>query len=339
MEVDRHAAEVDLAAGVEFENALAADQAQVLPDLDEVALADAVGLGRAHQQHVVELHRTQAVVADGDGLVHADALDPVVAHRVGFIHLDDDVLVALGVDVQLLGALLVLHADFVEVGRRAALAGAALDAALGSVGGQVVGHGLFGVVDAAGDDRLVGVAFEEADDDLLADARNLDMAPVLAGPGLRDANPAGAVFVGLVVTIPVEVHLDPAILVGPDLLAGGADHHGGLRPLHHGLGRAAQRAKGLLGVGAGELALELATAATAALQGFLRDVIARAHHQVFTVLVGAAEAGKAEQVARGDAAHAAADFDALVQALQGLDTVARVLLAIAALHVGTGIVV
>ncbi len=41
-----------------------------------------------------------------------------MADPVGLVVLDLDVLVPLGMDEQLLGALLVLHADLVEVGRR-----------------------------------------------------------------------------------------------------------------------------------------------------------------------------------------------------------------------------
>ena len=62
-------------------------------------------------------------------------------------------------------------------------AAARLDAALGHVGRQRVGRLVVGVVDAAGDDRPVGVAFQEIDDDFLADARQLDSAPGVAGPG------------------------------------------------------------------------------------------------------------------------------------------------------------
>ncbi len=51
-------------------------------------------------------------------LVVVDGLGPVVADPVGLVVLDLDVLVLLGMDEQLLGALLVLHADLVEVGRR-----------------------------------------------------------------------------------------------------------------------------------------------------------------------------------------------------------------------------
>src|SRR5690606_9180447 len=195
----------------------------------QVLGADAVALGAADHQGVVALHRPQAVLDDACDLVVADGLVAVMADEVALVVFHDDVLVAFGMDVQLLGALLVLHADFIEVGRAAALARTALDAALGGIGGQVVGHGLLGVVDAAGDDRPVGVAFQKADDHLLADARDVHRAPVLAGPVLRHADPAGAVFVALVVAVPVEVHLHPAVLVGPDFLTFRADHQGGLR--------------------------------------------------------------------------------------------------------------
>ena len=47
---------------------------------------------------------------------------------------------------------------------------------------QVVGRHLLGVVDAAGDDRLVGIALEEVDDDLLADARHRDRRPSSCRP-------------------------------------------------------------------------------------------------------------------------------------------------------------
>ncbi len=51
------------------------------------------------------------------------------------------------------------------------------------------------------------VAFEEADDHFLADPRDLHRAPVLPRPGLGDAYPAGAVLVGLVVAVPVEMQI------------------------------------------------------------------------------------------------------------------------------------
>lgn len=73
-----------------------------------------------------------------------------------------------------LGTGLGFKADLVEVGA-AAWARAALGAGLRFVRGQAVGRHLFLVVDAAGDDGLVRVAFEEVDDHFLADARVGDM--------------------------------------------------------------------------------------------------------------------------------------------------------------------
>jgi hypothetical protein len=117
------------------------------------------------------------------------------ADRLGLGVLDADGPGLLGVEEDLLGAPLVLEAELVEVGRRPSHGRAALDAGLGAVRRQVVRRHLLGVVDAPGDQRLVRIALEEGDDHLLADAGNRDDAPVLAGPVLRDANPAGAVLV------------------------------------------------------------------------------------------------------------------------------------------------
>jgi len=52
-------------------------------------------------------------------LVVVDRLRPIVADPVGFVLLDLDVLVHLGVNEELLGALLVLEPNLVEVVRSA----------------------------------------------------------------------------------------------------------------------------------------------------------------------------------------------------------------------------
>ncbi len=139
--------------------------------------------------------------------------------------------------------------------------------------------------------------------------------------------------------IPVEVHLDPAVLVGPDLLAAGPDHHGGLRPTDDGQRRQRQRAEGLAGVHAVQLAGELlAAVAEAGFVGLLVDAVACAHHQVFAVLVGALVAAELEQVPRAQAAGAATQLHALEAGMDGLDARARVMLAVLALHVLAGVV-
>src|SRR5690606_22924369 len=86
-----------------------------------------------------------ALVADTDALVVPDVLIPV----------------ALGVDENLLLARLVLDAQFVEA--VAAGAAQALEQAAGLVCRQLVGNRVGTVVQAAGDQWLVRVAFQKTD--------------------------------------------------------------------------------------------------------------------------------------------------------------------------------
>ena len=117
-------------------------------------------------------------------------LRAVVADPVRLVVLDADGLVLLGVDVDQLARPSCprneISLKFAGLPPRLLTA---LDAALRLVRRQPVGRHRLGVVDAADDDRLVGVAFEEVDDDFLADARDVDDAPLLAGP---DASPRGS---------------------------------------------------------------------------------------------------------------------------------------------------
>src|SRR6187549_106683 len=112
---------------------------------------------------------------------------------MGLIVLDFDILVLLGVDVDLFRAGLVLEADLVAVRSRPAGRTARLDAALRLVVGQAPRRHLVGVVDVANHNRLIGIAFEEVDDTFLTDARNVNHAPVAAGPHGGDAYPARTV--------------------------------------------------------------------------------------------------------------------------------------------------
>src|SRR5262249_40462812 len=118
-----------------------------------------------------------------------------------------------------------------------------LDAAQHRAGWEAERRQLLCVVDAAGDDRLIRITLEEGDDDFLRDARRRDRAPALAGPGMRDANPARAVLVLLAAAIPVELHLHAAVLVGVDLVTRRADDDRGLRTLHEWFWRLALRAE------------------------------------------------------------------------------------------------
>ncbi len=140
--------------------------------------------------------------------------------------------------------------------------------------------------------------------------------------------------------VPIEMHLDPAILVGPDFFALGAHYQRGLRAFDDGPVGVGQRAETLLCVDAGEGAFELGRRrATAAFEAFLGDVVAGADDQVFAVLVAATEAGEAEQVAGTQAARIAAELHLFVQGLQGFDAGAGVVFAVFAFDVGAGVVV
>ena len=108
--------------------------------------------------------------------------------------------------------------------------------------GQLPGHHVLVVVDRADDERPVGIAVEEVHDDLVADPRQGEHAVALAGPGLRDAHPARAVLVLLAEPVPVELDLDPAVLVGLDLVAAGTDDDRRLRAGDHRPRRDARRA-------------------------------------------------------------------------------------------------
>src|SRR6266480_4446892 len=109
-------------------------------------------------------------------------------------------------DVEFFLALLVLEPDFVEVLGSALLAAPALKPALSLILGQPVGRNLVGVVNPTGDDRTIGIALEKLNNDLLPDARNVDSAPLFPCPILRDANPAGGVFIRFVVAVPMKMH-------------------------------------------------------------------------------------------------------------------------------------
>src|SRR5574343_1388868 len=106
----------------------------------------------------------------------------------------------------------------------------------GLVVGQGPGRHVEVVDHAAGDQRAVDVAALEADDDFLADARDVDAAVLAAGPGADHAQPAAAGLIGLGVdfgrvlglacvalvaglaggAVPGKVHLDAAVGVGPE---------------------------------------------------------------------------------------------------------------------------
>src|SRR5690606_31099066 len=150
-----------------------------------------------------------ALVADTDALVVPDVLIPV----------------ALGVDEDLFFTGPVLDAQFVEA--VAAGAAQALEDGSGLVRGQLTGHRVGAVVQAATDQRLVRVAFEEAELMLVADSLAGDAAPVVAGPAAGHPRPAAGVGVRLAFAAPLDLELDTALCVTVNFFAGGAGDYGG----------------------------------------------------------------------------------------------------------------
>src|SRR5690606_9259445 len=76
----------------------------------------------------------------------------------------------------------------------------------------------------------------------LTDARYGYHAPVLARPGRRETDPARTILVLLSDAIPMELHLDAAILIGVNFLTARPHHNRRLHALHLWVGRLTHRA-------------------------------------------------------------------------------------------------
>src|SRR5690606_33097037 len=107
---------------------------------------------------------------------------------------------------------------------------------------QVVGDLVFLVIEAAGHQRLVGIAFEEGHQHFHADPRDGDAAVAVAGPAGADAQPAAGLVVGRTDAVPVELDLHAAVLVAVDFFASRTGDHGGLAAENLGFGMFARRA-------------------------------------------------------------------------------------------------
>ncbi|MCX4199039.1 hypothetical protein OMR07_29295, partial [Methylobacterium organophilum] len=207
-------------------------------------------LGLADGEMVVGFDFHLAVAGNGQvflcpELAVAVGLDGVVTFVADanlLVVLDVFVPVALGVDVDLFLALAVFDAQFVVAATARAAQG--LEHRAGLVGRQVVGDLVLLVVQAAGYQRLVGIAFEEGHQHFHADPRNGDAAIAVAGPAGADAQPAAGLVIGLAVAIPVKLDLYPSVLVAVDLFAGRSRDHGGLAAEHLRFRMIQWRAKG-----------------------------------------------------------------------------------------------
>src|ERR1035441_7298124 len=157
----------------------------------------------------------------------------IVSDVLARVVLDALIHVFFGVHEKLFVACLIFEADLVEVLGGAVLGAAGEDSATGVVGGQFIGRHVVGVVDGAGDERAIGVAFQELDYNLVADA-GPEMGPARRDrKTLREPNPAGTVFVVLAETVPEKLGVNASVLVEETFFAALDGHNGGLRSEEH----------------------------------------------------------------------------------------------------------
>src|SRR5262249_46941431 len=128
------------------------------------------------------------VISDRDLLVVADLFGAIVADIHALVVLHFLLLVVLRVDVDQFCALGVVERNLVV--STTALGAVRFDTADDRTARHTERRHLLSVINAAGDDRLIRVAFQEINDDFLADSWNRDSAPALPGPWVRDADPA-----------------------------------------------------------------------------------------------------------------------------------------------------
>lgn len=74
-----------------------------------------------------------------------------------------------------------------------------------------------------GHDGLIGVAFEETHDDLVAYTRDSHHVVLTAGPTLAHLYPAGALFVTCPVSVPRKLYFDAPELIAIGFLISGAN--------------------------------------------------------------------------------------------------------------------
>src|SRR5690554_6789530 len=168
-----------------------------------------------YMAELVALHRQVAVVLDD----------------FGAIVFRKQVQVFLGVDIDLFFTSFVFKPQFVAA---LTLVGFGLQGGAGFVFRQRVRRCVGDVVGSSGDDGLVRVAVQEADDDLVADSGQGHEAVLTTGPALGHAQPGAAVFVVLRVSIPRESYFHPAILIAVDFFPFRAGNEGHLGAVHHG---------------------------------------------------------------------------------------------------------
>src|SRR5690606_2842861 len=212
IELDEAAAGLDgqLRAGVDHD-LLPGREMKFLTDADVLPGADLRVLRLGDRQVVAGLQldlpvqqgRAVLFLAQLRVAVGLDRIVSLVADMDALVVPDMFVSVTLGMDVDLFLALAVLDAQFVVA---ATPRGAeCLEDGAGLVGGQLVRHLIFEVVQAACDEWLVGIAFEEGDQDFHPHTRYGDATVSTACPTAGYPQPATGPVIVLAMPVPVEL--------------------------------------------------------------------------------------------------------------------------------------
>src|SRR5262249_55924204 len=137
--------------------------------------------------------------------------------------------------------LAIIHGHFVRAA--AARRSVGLDPTNHPRFGKTCRRHLLGVVHATYDKRLVGITFQEINNDLLADPGYSDRSVPFSSPGLRHSNPAGPVLVFLSFPGPMELPLLSTILIRIDFFSRRTYDYCSLATLHKWLWGNAQGAE------------------------------------------------------------------------------------------------
>ncbi|CAJ5885843.1 Uncharacterised protein [Burkholderia pseudomallei] len=258
------------------------------PDVHRLVLPDAALPVVPHLHRFVVADRMRVVVLDGKRM----------------IGLRFRVEIPLRVHPQLFRAFLVLEAKRVRMLGRPARRRPRQQPALRRTPRQPPRRHPLAVINPPRHDRLIRIAVQKIDHDLVAHTRNLHASESTAGPRARHPHPARRILVALPIPVPAKLQLHAPVLIGPDFLTGRPDNGRRLRPVGPRSRRLTRRPirQTRRPHEHHRLMHHSLRALIARIRVLLKTVLAP-HDQVLAVPVGARAMREREQIPRRGAAH------------------------------------
>ena len=179
-----------------------------------IVALDVLGLMAFHVQMFVLVDLLTLIAAFLAILLPTDDLVPIAVDACLRVVPNAHVHVLLSVKEDSLAILLVFEHQLIKTA--SALGRIALDVAPCLVGRQTVVRHLVRVVDAADDQRAVGIAFQKVDNHFLPDAGDGQEPPFSSGGVMSDSYPARTLVVALPLAVPVKLDLHTPVLVAVD---------------------------------------------------------------------------------------------------------------------------